>query len=146
MLQLKQIRKEYKTGDLIQTALDGVTLNLRDNEFVAVLGPSGSGKTTLLNIIGGLDRYDSGELIINNISTKRYNDRDWDSYRNHTIGFVSQSYNLSPFWQMWNLRLRFPEFRETIEGNVRKRRLKRWASAISFTSVLTRCPADRCKE
>ena len=84
MLQLKQIRKEYKTGDLIQTALDGVTLNLRDNEFVAVLGPSGSGKTTLLNIIGGLDRYDSGELIINNISTKRYNDRDWDSYRNRT--------------------------------------------------------------
>ena len=96
MLQLKQIRKEYKTGDLIQTALDGVTLNLRDNEFVAVLGPSGSGKTTLLNIIGGLDRYDSGELIINNISTKRYNDRDWDSYRNHTIGFVFQSYNLIP--------------------------------------------------
>ena len=136
MLQLKQIRKEYKTGDLIQTALDGVTLNLRDNEFVAVLGPSGSGKTTLLNIIGGLDRYDSGELIINNISTKRYNDRDWDSYRNHTIGFVFQ----------WNLRLRFPEFRETIEGNVRRRRLKRWASAISFTSALTRCPADRCKE
>ena len=96
MLQLQKIHKEYRTGDLVQTALDQVSLNLRDNEFVAILGPSGSGKTTLLNIIGGLDRYDSGDLVINGISTKQYADRDWDSYRNHTIGFVFQSYNLIP--------------------------------------------------
>ena len=96
MLQIKNIYKEYKTGNLIQKALDDVSLNLRDNEFVAILGPSGSGKTTLLNIIGGLDRYDEGDLIINGISTKKYKDRDWDSYRNHTIGFVFQSYNLIP--------------------------------------------------
>ena len=96
MLQLKHIKKEYKTGDLVQQALNDVSLNLRDNEFVAILGPSGSGKTTLLNIIGGLDRYDSGDLIINGVSTNKYTDRDWDSYRNHTIGFVFQSYNLIP--------------------------------------------------
>ena len=96
MLQITDICKQYKTGNFIQKALDHVSLNLRDNEFVAILGPSGSGKTTLLNIIGGLDRYDSGDLIINGISTRKYKDRDWDSYRNHTIGFVFQSYNLIP--------------------------------------------------
>ena len=96
MLQVQHIKKEYRTGNLVQKALDDVSLNLRENEFVAILGPSGSGKTTLLNIIGGLDRYDSGDLIINGISTKEYQDRDWDSYRNHTIGFVFQSYNLIP--------------------------------------------------
>lgn len=96
MLQIKRVSKEYVTGDLVQSALDGVSLNLRDNEFVAVLGSSGSGKTTLLNIIGGLDRYDCGDLIIDGISTRRYTDRDWDAYRNHTIGFVFQSYNLIP--------------------------------------------------
>ena len=79
MLQIKNISKTYKTGNLVQRALDDVSLNLRDNEFVAILGPSGSGKTTLLNIIGGLDRYDSGDLIINGISTQKYKDRDWDS-------------------------------------------------------------------
>lgn len=96
MLQVKSISKQYKTGDLIQNALQNVSVNFRDNEFVSILGPSGSGKTTLLNIIGGLDRYDKGNLIINNVSTKKYKDRDWDSYRNHTIGFVFQSYNLIP--------------------------------------------------
>ncbi|EAE2482131.1 ABC transporter ATP-binding protein/permease [Listeria innocua] len=94
MLQIEKISKKYQTGDLVQQALDQVSLNFRKSEFVAILGPSGSGKTTLLNIIGGLDQYDSGDLIINNISTKKYKDRDWDSYRNHTIGFVFQSYNL----------------------------------------------------
>ncbi len=96
MLQITDISKQYVTGELVQQALDHVSLTLRDNEFVAILGPSGSGKTTLLNVIGGLDRYDSGDLIINGISTKKYNDKDWDSYRNHTIGFVFQSYNLIP--------------------------------------------------
>ncbi len=96
MLQIKHICKEYRTGSLVQKALDDVSLNLRNNEFVSILGPSGSGKTTLLNIIGGLDRYDSGDLIINGVSTRKYKDRDWDSYRNHTIGFVFQSYNLIP--------------------------------------------------
>ncbi len=104
MLQLKKIHKEYKTGDLVQTALDKVSLNLRDSEFVAILGPSGSGKTTLLNIIGGLDRYDSGELIINGISTKKYTDRDWDYYRNHSIGLSFRATTSSPTrrcWPMW---------------------------------------------
>ena len=96
MLQIKNISKKYKTGELIQIALNDVSLNFRDNEFVSILGPSGSGKTTLLNIVGGLDRYDTGDLIINNVSTKDYKDRDWDSYRNHTVGFVFQSYNLIP--------------------------------------------------
>ena len=96
MLQVKNVKKQYRTGNLVQKALDGVSLNLRDNEFVAILGPSGSGKTTLLNVIGGLDRYDSGELIINGLTTKKYKDSDWDYYRNHTIGFVFQSYNLIP--------------------------------------------------
>ena len=96
MLQVQHICKQYTTGKLVQKALDDVSLNFRDNEFVAILGPSGSGKTTLLNMIGGLDHYDSGDLIINGISTKKYKDRDWDSYRNHTVGFVFQSYNLIP--------------------------------------------------
>lgn len=94
MLQIKGISKQYQTGAFIQQALNDVSLNLRDNEFVSILGHSGSGKTTLLNIIGGLDRYDKGELIINGISTKEYKDRDLDAYRNHSIGFVFQSYNL----------------------------------------------------
>lgn len=94
MLEVRNISKTYVTGDLTQTALDHVSLTLRDNEFVAILGPSGSGKTTLLNVIGGLDRYDSGDLVIDGVSTKEYKDKDWDSYRNHTVGFVFQNYNL----------------------------------------------------
>ncbi len=96
MLTINNVHKEYKTGNLVQKALDGVSLSFREREFVAVLGPSGSGKTTLLNIIGGLDRYDSGEMSIRGIPTSSYSDRDWDTYRNHTIGFVFQSYNLIP--------------------------------------------------
>lgn len=126
MLQIKQICKEYKTGDLVQKALDKVSLNLRDNEFVAILGPSGSGKTTLLNIIGGLDRYDSGDLIINGISTKEYKDRDWDSYRNHTIGFVFQSYNLIPHQTI----LSNVELALTISGISKSERKKRAIHAL----------------
>ena len=96
MLKLRGITKDYAVGDETVHALKGIDLEFRKSEFVAVLGHSGCGKTTLLNIIGGLDRYDSGDLIINGISTKKYTDRDWDTYRNHSIGFVFQSYNLIP--------------------------------------------------
>ena len=126
MLQIKDIRKQYITGDLVQTALDGVSLTLRDNEFVAILGPSGSGKTTLLNVIGGLDRCDSGDLVINGISTKKYSDRDWDSYRNHTIGFVFQSYNLIPHQTV----LANVELALTISGISRSERRKRAKKAL----------------
>ena len=94
MLRLKNIKKSYTTGDFTQTALDGVSVNFRKNEFVTILGPSGSGKTTCLNVIGGLDNYDSGDLIINGKSTKEFKDTDWDAYRNNSIGFIFQSYNL----------------------------------------------------
>lgn len=127
MLQIRDICKEYRTGSLIQKALDKVSLNLRDNEFVAILGPSGSGKTTLLNIIGGLDRYDSGDLIINGVSTKKYKDRDWDSYRNHTIGFVFQSYNLIPHQTI----LANVELALTISGIGKAERRKRARQALA---------------
>ena len=127
MLQIRQLCKEYRTGSLVQKALDHVDLNLRDNEFVAILGPSGSGKTTLLNIIGGLDRYDSGELIINGISTKKYRDRDWDSYRNHTIGFVFQSYNLIPHQTV----LANVELALTISGIGKSERRERAVAALT---------------
>ena len=126
MLTIKNIKKEYITGELKQTALDGISLNFRDNEFVAILGPSGSGKTTLLNVVGGLDRYDSGDLIINGISTKKYKDRDWDSYRNHTIGFVFQSYNLIPHQTI----LSNVELALTISGIPKAERKKRAKEAL----------------
>ena len=126
MLQLKNIKKEYVTGELKQTALDDVSLNFRDNEFVAILGPSGSGKTTLLNIVGGLDRYDSGDLVINTISTKKYKDRDWDAYRNHTIGFVFQSYNLIPHQNI----LSNVELALTISGVSKSERRQRAIDAL----------------
>lgn len=94
MLQVKNVKKSYTTGEFTQVALDGVNINFRENEFVAILGQSGSGKTTLLNIIGGLDQYDSGDLVINGKSTKNFKDADWDAYRNNSVGFVFQSYNL----------------------------------------------------
>ena len=131
MLQIKDIRKTYVTGELVQTALDGVSLNLRDNEFVAILGPSCSGKTTLLNVIGGLDRYDSGDLIINGISTKEYTDRDWDSYRNHTIGFVFQSYNLIPHQSV----LANVELALTISGISKSERRRRATAALEAVGL-----------
>jgi putative ABC transport system permease protein len=96
MLELKGICKRYVTQSFTQVALDSVSLSFRDNEFMAILGPSGSGKTTMLNVIGGLDHFDSGDLLIDGISTKDFRDRDWDAYRNNRIGFVFQSYNLIP--------------------------------------------------
>lgn len=96
MIELRDLRKSYKTGDFVQKALDGVSVTFRDSEFVAILGPSGSGKTTLLNVVGGLDHADSGDLVINGVSTKDYGSKDWDTYRNHHVGFVFQSYNLIP--------------------------------------------------
>ena len=126
MLQVKNISKQFRTGELVQQALNGVSLNLRDNEFVSILGPSGSGKTTLLNIIGGLDRYDSGDLLINGVSTKEYKDRDWDSYRNHSIGFVFQSYNLIPHQSI----LQNVELALTIGGVSRTERRTRAKKAL----------------
>ncbi len=126
MLHLRGISKQYKTGDLVQQALDNVSLDLRDKEFVSILGPSGSGKTTLLNIIGGLDRYDSGDLIINGVSTQKYKDRDWYSYRNHTIAFVFQSYNLIPHQSV----LSNVELALTISGISRKERRRRAKEAL----------------
>ena len=126
MLQIKNICKKYITGGLTQQALNNVTFNLRDSEFVAILGQSGSGKTTLLNIIGGLDRYDSGDIVINSVSTKKYSNRDWDSYRNHTIGFVFQSYNLIPHQSI----LANVELALTISGISKSERRKRAKEAL----------------
>ena len=126
MLQLKNISKKYTIGEFTQTALDDVSLNFRENEFVAILGPSGSGKTTLLNIIGGLDRYDQGDIIINDVSTKKYKDRDWDSYRNNSVGFVFQSYNLIPHQSV----LSNVELALTISGVSRKERKERAKQAL----------------
>jgi len=141
VLQIKDIHKEYRTGNLVQRALDGVSLSLRDNEFVAILGPSGSGKTTLLNIIGGLDRYDRGDLIINGISTKKYKDRDWDSYRNHTIGFVFQSYNLIPHQTV----LANVELALTISGvskSERRRRAKEALEKVGLGAQIHKKPSQ----
>lgn len=126
MLEIKNISKVYVTSDLRQVALDKVSINFRKSEFVSILGPSGSGKTTLLNIIGGLDRYDSGDLIINGVSTKKYNDRDWDTYRNHKVGFIFQSYNLIAHQSV----LSNVELALTLSGVSKKARRKRAIEAL----------------
>ena len=126
MLEIKNITKIYKTGSFTQKALNKVNINFRENEFVSILGPSGSGKTTLLNIIGGLDKYDSGDLIINEISTKKYKDKDWDSYRNHRIGFIFQSYNLIPHQTV----LSNVELALTLSGIGKKERKRRAIKAL----------------
>lgn len=131
MLEIKNISKKYVTATLEQIALDNVSINFRSNEFVAILGPSGSGKTTLLNIIGGLDHYDTGDLIINGVSTKKYKDRDWDSYRNHRIGFVFQSYNLI----MHQSVLSNVELAMTLSGVNRKERNKRAKEALKSVAL-----------
>lgn len=126
MLEIKKITKDYCAGDLKVEALKGIDLSFRKSEFVSILGPSGCGKTTLLNIIGGLDKYTSGDLIINNVSTKQYNDRDWDTYRNHSIGFVFQSYNLIPHQTV----LGNVELALTLSGVSKQERRKRAIEAL----------------
>lgn len=126
MLQLENVRKSYTTGDFTQTALDDVSITFRENEFVAVLGPSGSGKTTLLNIVGGLDQYDSGNLVIDGVETSKYKDRDWDTYRNDRVGFVFQNYNLIPHQSI----LANVELALTLSGVSRAERRERAIAAL----------------
>ncbi len=141
MLELKEIRKEYKTGDLTVEALKGISLQFRESEFVSILGPSGCGKTTMLNIIGGLDKYTDGDLIINGISTKNYKDRDWDSYRNHSVGFVFQSYNLIPHQTV----LQNVELALSLSGvskNERRKRAKEALEAVGLGDQLKKKPSE----
>ena len=130
MLELKNIKKDYPAGDGIVHALKGIDLQFRTNEFVSILGQSGCGKTTLLNIIGGLDHYTSGDLIINGRSTKEFKDRDWDTYRNHSIGFVFQSYNLIPHQSV----LQNVELALTLTGVSRAERKARAKEALEKVS------------
>ena len=132
MLEIKNITKVYKTENFIQNALEDVNISFRKNEFVSILGPSGSGKTTLLNIIGGLDHYDSGDLIINGISTKKYKDRDWDTYRNHKVGFVFQSYNLIAHQNV----LSNVELALALSGVSKQERRKRAKKALAEVGLL----------
>ena len=139
MLELKKISKVYETDSFKQTALDKVSICFRENEFVSILGPSGSGKTTLLNIIGGLDNYTSGDLIINGVSTKKYTDRDWDTYRNHKIGFVFQSYNLIPHQSI----LSNVELALTLSGvskSERRRRAKKALKEVGLEDHINKRP------
>ena len=126
MLSLRNIKKDYEVADEKVAALKGISLDFRKSEFVAILGPSGCGKTTLLNIIGGLDKYTDGDLVINGVSTKKYNDRDWDTYRNHSVGFVFQSYNLIPHQTV----LSNVELALTLSGVSKKERRKRAKEAL----------------
>ena len=126
LLELKQIKKDYTSGSETVHALKGIDIAFRENEFVSILGHSGCGKTTMLNIIGGLDDYTSGDLIINGRSTKDYRDRDWDTYRNHSIGFVFQSYNLIPHQNV----LSNVELALTLSGVSKAERRKRAREAL----------------
>jgi len=126
MLQLKNITKNYLSGENEVKALKGIDLEFRESEFVSILGQSGCGKTTLLNIIGGLDRYTSGDLIINGKSTKEFKDKDWDTYRNHSIGFIFQSYNLIPHQTV----LSNVELALTISGVSKRERRQRAKEAL----------------
>src|SRR5574344_1261052 len=141
MLELKGIKKVYQTGDTNVVALKGVDINFRQTEFVSILGPSGCGKTTLLNVIGGLDKYTSGDLIIDGKSTKDFKDRDWDNYRNHTIGFVFQSYNLIPHQTV----LGNVELALTLSGVSRKERKQRALDALTkvgLTDQIKKLPSQ----
>lgn len=147
MIEIRDIRKSYKTGDFVQKALDGVSITFRESEFVAVLGPSGSGKTTFLNILGGFDHADSGDIIVNDVSTKDYSDKDWDTYRNHRIGFVfqattsSRTRRCSPTWS-WPSPCRASAAPSA--ASVRARRSSAWAWATMSTRGRRSSPAGRC--
>ena len=126
MLKLKDIKKDYVSGDTVVHALKGINIEFRKSEFVSILGQSGGGKTTLLNIIGGLDRYTSGDLIINGKSTKDFKDRDWDAYRNYSVGFVFQNYNLIPHQSV----LANVELALTLSGTNKKERREKAIKAL----------------
>ena len=141
MLELKNIKKDYPAGDGVVAALKGIDLKFRESEFVSILGPSGCGKTTMLNIIGGLDQYTSGDLVINGKSTKDFRDRDWDSYRNHSIGFVFQSYNLIPHQSV----LQNVELALSLSGvskSDRKRRAKEALEKVGLGDQLNKKPSE----
>lgn len=141
MLELKKIRKNYPAGDGIVEALRGIDLQFRKSEFVSILGPSGCGKTTMLNIIGGLDKYTDGDLVINSKSTKQFKDRDWDTYRNHSIGFVFQSYNLIPHQSV----LQNVELALTLSGvskAERRRRAKKALEEVGLATQLNKRPGE----
>ena len=147
MLEIRNIVKDYETGSETVHALKGVSIAFRESELVSILGQSGCGKTTLLNIIGGLDQYTSGDLIINGQSTKQYKSADWDIYRNHSVGFIFQSYNLirtRACFPMWNWRLRFPAYPRRSGADALRKLSKRWVWGTSSTSGRTRCQAVRC--
>ena len=131
MLELKQIRKDYPAGTDTVHALKGISLRFRKSEFVSILGPSGCGKTTMLNIIGGLDGYTNGDLIINGRSTKDFRDRDWDAYRNHSVGFVFQSYNLIPHQTV----LQNVELALSLSGVSKSQRKKRAMAALEAVGL-----------
>ena len=137
MLILKDIVKDYQTGDTTVKALRNININFRENEFVSILGPSGCGKTTLLNLIGGLDRYTSGDLVINGKSTKTFRDGDWDTYRNHSIGFVFQSYNLIPHQSV----LANVELALTLSGVSKRERRERAIAALEQVGLKDHIPA-----
>ena len=141
MLELKNITKEYSTGGEPVEALRGISLQFRDSEFVSILGPSGCGKTTMLNIIGGLDQYTTGDLIINGRSTKDFRDRDWDGYRNHSIGFIFQSYNLIPHQTV----LQNVELALTLSGvskSGRRERAKKALEQVGLANQLKKRPSE----
>ena len=141
MLRLKEITKVYSAGDTKVEALKGVDISFRSNEFVSILGPSGCGKTTLLNVIGGLDKYTSGDLKIGGRSTKDFGDRDWDAYRNHSIGFVFQSYNLIPHQSV----LSNVELALTLSGvkkSERRRRAREALEKVGLGDQLRKKPSE----
>ena len=145
MLQLKQITKDYSAGDGVVSALRGIDLTFRKSEFVSILGPSGCGKTTMLNIIGGLDGYTDGDLVINGRSTKDFKARDWDAYRNHSVGFVFQSYNLIPHQTV----LGNVELALTIAGISKEERIERAKNALEVISdyaKITQCILFTCQD